>query len=256
MPERTQFENKLERLLAESAQSPAARPEFYRELMHSQVLVVPHEPVAAPDDSPGATATLKMATIVHEGTPYVPFYLAEKFLPPRTRYVGLSARTFFEITKGSHLVLNPGAQHGKLFAPDEIALLLSGRLLQAEKEFQMSPNAEVIVGSPKIIPPKLLGELAALFAQEPAVLRAWLGWYHNPALEKNPGYLLALETPREDGFRELAGRTALVLKAVGTGGEYCDIVRYEGSGVTGYFRSVDPFFAKPLWSRVRRSLFG
>lgn len=256
MPDELQFENTLERLLAEAAQSPAARPQFYRELLQSQVLVVPHEPLASADNSPGATTTLKMATIPHEGVPHVPFFLAEKFLPPRSSCVGLPAKTFFEMTRGSHLVLNPGAQHGKLFSPDEISRLLSGQLLQAEKEFQLPSNAAVIVGHPKTIPPNLLEQLSRLFATEESVLRAWLGWYHNPATEKNPGYLLAIETPRLDGFRELAGRTTLVLKEVGTGGEYCDIVRYEGSGLTGYFQSAEPFFTKPFWSRIRRSLFG
>jgi hypothetical protein len=256
MSDSTQFENTLERLLEESGNSVASRPHFYRELLLSNVLIIPHGAIEESDDPGRQTATLKMAAISHEGVDYVPFFIAEKFLPRETKYLSLPAKTFFEITKGSHLILNPGAQFGKTFSPEEVEKLLTGKMFEVEKEFQVKNSAEVIIGNPKEIPDRLLPELSRFFRSEDSVLRAWLGWYHNPELEKEPGYLLAIETTRSVDFRALAGRVSLVLKEVGTNGRYCDVVQYSGQGITGYFRSTHPFYAKPLWARLKGGLLG
>jgi hypothetical protein len=250
MNEEVTFENTLERLLMEAAESPAARPLFYRELLNSSVLICPHGDIEENEDTAKKTATLKLDAATVDGINYVRFYLSEKFLPPGSRYISLPARQFFEITKGSHLVFNPGAKLGKTFSPEEVDRLLSGKLLQPEKEFQVSKATKILIGQPTTVPTRLLTELAKYFATDDSVLRAWLAWYHNPAAEKDPGYLLAIETTRSRDFRTLAGMVTLVLKEVGTGGPYCDIVQYTGSDFTGYFRSDRPFYSKPLLRRL------
>ncbi len=256
MSDDLRFENPTERLLNEAADSVAARPEFYRELLSSRVLICPHGNIEESDDPEKDTATLKMDTVTVEGIHYVPFFLAEKFLPPGRRYVSLSAKTFFEITKGSHLVLNGGHVPMKTFSPDEVAKLLSGELLKPEKEFQVKSNASLTIGPAPQTPQQLLDQVAKFFDREPGVLRAWLGWYKNAPVESQPGYLLAIESARSVDFPDLAGRLSFVLKEVGTGGPYCDIVRYTGSDLTRYFASQDPFYAKPFWTRLKGGLFG
>jgi hypothetical protein len=82
------------------------------------------------------------------------------------------------------------------------------------------------------------------------MLRTWLGWYHNPQVEEKPGYLLSLEVKRGTDFKELAGLATVVLREVGTGGPYCDIVEYTGRGLTGYFSSQKPFYRAPLLRRI------
>ncbi|MEY2880564.1 MAG: hypothetical protein RLZZ15_2944 [Verrucomicrobiota bacterium] len=250
------FENTLERLLTEALASAGARPHFYRELLHATVLLCPHGEFEENGDSAKGTATLKMEAITHEGVHYIPFFLAEKFLPSGARYIPLPAKTFFAITKGSHLVLNPGSQAVKTFTPQEVDQLLSGQILEVESVFQAPNSAKLIVGRPVKIPDGLREQLSRFFAAEDGVMKAWLAWYHNPAVEKAPGYLLAIETPRTLDFRALAGRTSLVLKEVGTGGPYCDIVRYEGTGLTNHFRFEKPFYSKPPLTRLKAAIFG
>lgn len=256
MAESTKFENTLERLLVEATGSVAARPAFYRELLQSQVLVCPHGDFDDDSESASGKKTLRLAAIEVDGGTQIPFFVAEKFLPPRARYIGLPARTFFEITKGSRLVLNPGSQWGKFFTPEEVDGLLSGKLLQPEKEFQVRAGAQLVIGAPAETPPRLLEQLSRFFDTEPGVLRAWLAWYHQPENEPHPGYLLSIEVSRSVDFRELAGRTSLVLRQTGTAGHYCDIVAYAGNGFTAYFRTARPFYAKSFWLRAKGQLVG
>jgi hypothetical protein len=250
------FENSLERLLIEATDSPAARPQFYRELMHSSVLTCPHGDLEESDD-PKRETTLKLTVITVKEIQYVPFYSAEKFLPRGVRYLSLPARQFFEITKGSHLVLNAGDKFVKTFSPAEVERLLSGHLLEVEKEFQIKTSARLSIGKPKEIPPHLLEQLSKFFAAEDAVLRAWLAWYHQPENESRPGYLLAIETTRSVDFRVLAGMVTLVIKEVGTGGRhYCDIAQYTGHDLTSYFRFETPFYSKPALRRMWATVSG
>ncbi|HEY4248914.1 MAG TPA: enhanced serine sensitivity protein SseB C-terminal domain-containing protein [Lacunisphaera sp.] len=256
MSDDPKFENPVEGLFNEAADSVAARPHFYRELLGSQVLICPHGNIEESDDPEKYTSTLKMETVTVESIQYVPFFLAEKFLPPRRRYIPLSAKRFFEITKGSHLVLNPGHVPMKTFAPDEVAKLLSGELLKPEKEFQVKNNASLVIGPAPENPLQILDQVAKFFDREPGVLRAWLAWYKNPTVESQSGYLLAIEIVSSVDFPNLAGRLSFVLKEVGTGGPFCDIVRYTGSDFTRYFTSQKPFFSRPLWRRLKCTMFG
>lgn len=256
MSKDAQFENTLERLLTEASASAGTRPHFYRELLHAVVLVCLYGEIEDGGDSTKGASILKMAAITHEGVAYVPFFLAEKFLPRGARYVSLPARMFFEITKGSHLILNPGDNVSKTFTPQEVDRLLSGQLLEVENEFQVRNSTKFIIGQPAKIPAGLREQLAKFFAAEDGVMKAWLAWYHNPEVEKAPGYLLAIETLRTLDFRALAGRTSLVLKEVGTGGHYCDIVKYEGTGLTKHFCVERPFYSKPTWTLIKASIFG
>ncbi len=248
-PESAQFENTLERLFKEAADNEAARPYFYKELLESSVSVCPHEPLFQSEKDENSY-TLKLGTILHEGTNYVPFFTTPKRVPAGQRLAELPARVFFEVTKGSHLVLNPGQVPMKTFTPDEVARLLSGALLAPEKQFEVKERQPCVIGQPATKATRLIEQLAKHFAANPSVLRAWLGWYHNPEVEEKPGYLLALEVKRGTDFKELAGLVSVVLREVGTGGPYCDIVEYTGQGLTGYFSSQKPFYRAPFLRRI------
>lgn len=247
--ESAQFENSLERLLKEAAEGEAARPYFYKELLESLVYVCPHAPVF-PSEKSEDSYTLKLAAIPYEGIDYVPFYTTPQRVPAGSRCSQIPAKVFLEVTKGSYLVLNPGQVPLKTFTPEEVTRLLSGALLAPEKQFEIKSNAPRLIGQPPVKPTRLLEQLAKHFAGNPAVQRAWLGWYHHPQVEEKPGYLLALEVRSGTDFKELAGLVSVVLREVGTGGQYCDIVDYTGRGLTRYFCNQKPFYRAPLLRRI------
>jgi hypothetical protein len=243
------FQNTLEQLLADSAKSEASRPYFYRELLASTVYICPHEPVVQ-SNTAERESVLKLATIAHEGVNYVPFFTSPRYAPQGTAISQIPARVFFEVIKGSSAVINPGYVPMKTFTPSEIERLLSGAILAPEKQFEVKSGTRAIIGQPSHIPPRLIEQLSEHFSRNDQVIRAWLGWYHNPETEAKPGYLLAVETRRSQEFERLAGMISLVIKEVGIGTEYCDIVRYTNSGITNYFSPQRPFYSMSLGQRI------
>src|SRR5262245_54367301 len=108
----TAEENALETALRLAASDPAARPDFYRLLLESEVFVI------------GATAHKEEGSRmldagekigIHnwtrkDGSPVIPFFTSldalQRAITHPADYLKLGARSLFEITKGAALVLN------------------------------------------------------------------------------------------------------------------------------------------------------
>jgi hypothetical protein len=117
--------NSLEVALKKAVTEPSAYPLFLRELLQSKVVIVPvgPQPAAIGAVVPANTA-IALGTIAFAGRKCVPFFTSEARLPTGTEYLRLDAKTFFELTRGTHLVMNPGSDYGKEFCPEEITGLL------------------------------------------------------------------------------------------------------------------------------------
>src|SRR3989442_7817161 len=118
-------ENALELALMLAASEPAHRPEFFRLLLESTVFVLGSSG-QLPEGLEGRV-TLEAETKVEiqnwskpDGSTAVPFFSSLRALQlaiqDDQRYIALPARTFFEMTRGSNLVLNPRSDCGKEFA--------------------------------------------------------------------------------------------------------------------------------------------
>src|SRR3990172_7157059 len=103
-------QNELEAALMRAAADPAARPAFYKALVGAQVLIVPAgEPPPLVNGVLKEAAKLALAQIEIEGQPHIPLFSSEARLPQGTRYLALATSDLFTMTKGAHLILNPGA---------------------------------------------------------------------------------------------------------------------------------------------------
>src|SRR5437879_2012036 len=124
-------QNPLEIALARAANEPASRPEFYKILLESEIYVLGHTEV--PGDGRRAIPAGTKLSIVDwkktDGTPVTPFFTSiealQRGLKEEARFVAMPARSFFEITRGATLVLDPASSHGKEFFPSEIDALLA-----------------------------------------------------------------------------------------------------------------------------------
>jgi hypothetical protein len=247
--------NLLEIALKNATENPASRPAFYRELLDSKVVIIPagEPPLTAGGAVPEGTQ-IKLARVALDGRPTVPFFTSEQRLPSTAkRYLLLSARSFFEMTRGVYLVMNPGSPLGKEFVPDEVTRLLDGSLFQPQERYVTPKATQVMIGQPGVYPDELARALTGLYETLPAVRRAWLGFYHNPARDAEGGLLVALDVEPQDMDR-VVGESGIVIDSIPKKHHFVDLVRYEGRGVSAYFSSQKPFYQKSpiksLWARI------
>jgi hypothetical protein len=112
---------KLELLFSKTSQQPELFSEFLNQLLISDVFCIG-------DDSDQSNVYFQMLE-TPEGEQAIPFFLSLDTLRSSfgddLDYFIMSARDFFEMTKGAVLLLNPASDYMKEFAPDEIEFLLS-----------------------------------------------------------------------------------------------------------------------------------
>ena len=146
-------ENPLEDALLRAQTDVAARPEFF-DLLLREKLIVPGscgKPEAAPGDR------LDISTMRVNGRVYVPAFSSLARMGAATPFFRMRGRDLLVATHGAEVVLNPGAELGKVLTTREIAFLLDPSA-PAEKPPQ------VFWRQPKVYPQKLVDALRVLFA--------------------------------------------------------------------------------------------
>jgi hypothetical protein len=124
-------ENPLETALRVAIADPALRPTFYQKLLESDVYVLSASDLALRGnvklDSDLEVSLKEWKSPA--GSLFLPFFTSldtlQRSIKDKGQYVGLPARTLFEITRGKTLFLNPMGPYGKEFFPNEIDALLA-----------------------------------------------------------------------------------------------------------------------------------
>ncbi|MDX1997137.1 MAG: enhanced serine sensitivity protein SseB C-terminal domain-containing protein, partial [Thermoanaerobaculia bacterium] len=192
--------NRLEAALAKAADDPASRPEFYRLLLDSTIYVIGFT------DAPEAASRVNLKagenlSIVNwetpDGKPIIPFFASlealQRGLQEESQYVGLPARTFFEITRGSSLVLNPGSPWGKEFFPQEVNTLLESGVNQVPTTRVVEKETSVLLGQPADYPAEMVAALSRLLTKHSSVNAAYLCLMHDPAGSEKPNLVVGFE---------------------------------------------------------------
>jgi hypothetical protein len=170
-------ENNLEKALMRAATEPAARPDFCNQLLASDLYVI-----GTPDtpQNPGAMRLadgdkLHLVSVEKNGLKYLPVFSSlsrlQASVSGQQGYIAVNGRALFEMTKGSHFVLNPGSDYGKELPPGEIAMLLDPGKPQTIK---ITAPTKVLVGQPAVYPHDLVNALKACFAKHKDVVSAHL----------------------------------------------------------------------------------
>lgn len=119
-------EKKLEELLKQAADEPAYRPEFYSVLLESTIYII-----GDTGNSGSGQCKLEAGSKINiqswedqDGNPVIPFFssleMLQKAINTELSYLALPANSFFEMTLGSTLFLNPKSDYGKEFTPSEV----------------------------------------------------------------------------------------------------------------------------------------
>jgi hypothetical protein len=240
-------EDELERLLAAAATDPAARPAFTAALLDAEVYVL--GVIEGPVVDGGVTGegtSLRLVGLADGDGPVTPFFTSQQALTRYLdgaagtgevdrRFVRLACRPFFEMTRGSRLVLNPGSDHGKLFVPDEVEALLTGAEPGVTTEV-LEADRQVLVGAAAHVPAELSDVLQRFLSERP-VDAAHLGWIAHP--DGHAGYLLVVVAADRDAA--MAGFGSLAIGDV-TGGETVDVIVLPPGSDDGLLRSVPRFY--------------
>lgn len=249
------MENQLEHLLQSAAADPAARPDFYRALLASDVFVIGRTDQDAPANAPFTNPAGSQLHIVNfnrpDGSRYIPFFTSidalRKALDGEHGYISLPCKSLFELTKGTILVLNPGSKYGKAFLPNEIeALLETGSNHRAQRHVAKQ-DTRVLLGQPKDRPQTMLDALSRFFSTHPDVEAAYMCQMSDPASNSGrPSLLIGIRMAGESmqiytGAGQIAADTAPANMPV-------DLVRVTDSdeGISGYLTTqTEPFYLKP-----------
>jgi hypothetical protein len=245
-------ENALELALLLAASEPGHRPEFYRLLLESTVFVIGSSGGVV-DEGP---VTLKAGAEVQivnwvkpDGSAVIPFFSSLRALQLAVEgdehYIALPARTFFKMTQGAELVMNPRSECGKEFTPAEISALLAEGLGQLPERRVVQKATQVLLGQPANYPADLVASLSTLLAKHSNVKAAYLALMHDQSMDEKPHLLIGIEA--DGDFETVIREAGTVAGDTAPKGEPIDLIRVVRgeSGAGKYFiEQVKPFYKR------------
>ncbi|WP_417069861.1 enhanced serine sensitivity protein SseB C-terminal domain-containing protein [Niveibacterium terrae] len=244
-----------------AADDPASRPEFYEALMGSDVFVIGHADSEGEGVStiPGGAKLSIVNWEKKDGTPVIPFFTSletlQRALTEEARYVALPARSLFEVTLGSFLVLNPASPYGKEFFPNEIKALLDTGMNHVPQSRVVQRETNVLLGQPANYPSEMVSALTALLAKHSVVKAAYLCLMHDSSASEKPTLVVGFEGEGDlSKAMQAAGSVAADTAPKGEPVDFTVLKRGE-AGLSDYmFKSVKPFYER-TWGAKLRSIF-
>ncbi|TQI81734.1 type III secretion system (T3SS) SseB-like protein [Serratia fonticola] len=255
-------ENELERLLKLAVSAAAHRPAFFRELLDSTVYILGDSEQVQQEGE----ITLNAETPVNiqhwekqDGSSVVPFFSSlealQKAVEDEQPFIAMPARVLFEITQGADLFLNPKAEYGKEFFPEEVAMLLATGGIVKPAERYIDKDTQILLGQPEEYPSAMVDALTTLFSQRKPVRRAFLALMHDRAVDEKPNLLIGLEV---DGDRaeieNLINEAGSVASETAPNDEPVDfcLVSEKEQGVSHYLIThTQPFYQRRWGSWLR-----
>lgn len=222
-------DNELEQIMLHAAAEPAARPDFYRFLLASNLIVL------------GSFGdTMQIETVANETGRYHPAFTSparmKEFVPAEMSHFAISARNLFEVTRGAQFVLNPGSGLSKVLAPEEVAWCL--------KTF---PPATLRLMPPKQHPATLIKALCVLFTSRSLIRAAHLVHVVREGIDKTPHPLIGLIA---DGDLPRLAKEIMIAAAAACPGIPVEIIRLDPQGTHDPLQiqmlSTPPFYRRLL----------
>ena len=192
-------EKELDELLIQACSEPNQRPKFLEALLNADIYCI------------GTTGNEKGAQQLTEGShvqlmhfqdkngdSYLPFFTAlenlQKTIDEEQSYLCLPCKSFFELTLGAQLVLNPNSEYGKAFTPTEVEALINGNYGSYVESYEYQETTEVLLSQPLDYPHEMVKELKLLLKTLPQVKAAYLAQMHDPQRDPEPTLLIGFET--------------------------------------------------------------
>ncbi|OPY69362.1 MAG: enhanced serine sensitivity protein SseB [Syntrophorhabdus sp. PtaU1.Bin002] len=246
-------QNQFEESLIEATVDPACRPQFYKDLVESDVFIIQEGP--PPEKQGSVTLTegysLQIRHIEHNGKSYIPVFSSlqrlQAVIERESGYIALNALEFMKITAGSDLLLNPGSEYGKELTKEEIASIIDGTIWQPSERYVAEKDIQVTLGQPANYPRELVEVLIRFFKNTKQVKRAYLAHFYNPETDEKPHTLIALEVT--ENWDVVMASCGIIARDVPSPDPPVDFLQITGKGgLEDYFlRECKPFYEKKLF---------
>lgn len=173
-------ENELERSLVMAATDPAHRPQFYRDFLNAEILVIEVDP---PERAHGASVSLegnvKLLKHDYDGELMIPIFSSlarlRAVLSAPMHYLELRGADLLSMIKDTSLILNPGAPYGKVLTPSEIAGMLHEGGVSGVEPIEIDAGQRVVIGEPEMFPQEFADALCRYFKRNREVECAYIG---------------------------------------------------------------------------------
>jgi hypothetical protein len=160
----------------------------------------------------------------------------------QVNYLTAKSQDIFGFLKGAKLILNPYSDYGKEFSPDEIERLLDGSYFTGNAhEIVIEKETAVKIGQPARYPDLLIKALNRMFANDPSINTAYLGWIHDESSDVPPHYIFAISMNGD--WKKLTDAIGSTITEI-IGDEIVDIMQITGrEGIENYFiENTKPFY--------------
>ena len=246
-------ENSCEATMIKAVADQRHYPEFYREVLESTVYYIrtgeaEHKP--QPGATPGGSANI--LSVEFDGKSYLLFFTSlarlKEFIPEGAWHFGVKGREFFETTRGSELMLNPGTECCKQFSKMEISKLLDGTLFHAAAVLATVSDAEDEhkLVQPRDYPEALATALSELFKKTKEVRNAYLAKYYNSRPGDPAHYVIGLEVSGH--WERVTEAACAVAGSAKKEGERVSFIPIGNDEASEYLLDTDPFYTKKsIW---------
>lgn len=233
------MENKIEKLLRQTAEDHGYLPLFYQTLLVTDIYVLGENTsskMKAYSVKPGDEVEFQHWVLEGERV-VVPIFSSihniQKAVGYKDNFLRINGRLLFEITQGEELTLNPHGPYGKEFTVKEIGMLLSGDLFDQTQEHIWEKESKVVLEHAQNVPEGFQEALVSFLQGQPDVQTAYLARVVGDEGDQHyDHFVIGLDVA--GNYAEIVGQLSLVVSQILEGGGLADFVEI-GTGALDDF---------------------
>jgi SseB protein C-terminal domain/SseB protein N-terminal domain len=244
--------NHLETCLVAATHNPASRSDFYRALIATDLLIISENPGPAMEGEavPRGKMQVKIQLVEVAGKPHVPIFSSKQrisaIVKTEVPFIAMNGRALFSMVRGADVVMNPGAEYGKVFTAAEIESILDETIFAATDP-QIAAGKKVLLSQPAEYPTHIAEAMRGFFPKFAEVTRAYLAQADFQQSGQPPHILIGVETT--GNWQELLSQAAAVAQTIVRAGDVIDLIQMNerpDDGVSAYFRLTMPIYERAV----------
>jgi hypothetical protein len=244
-------ENKLEEYILKSFNDPSYTPEFFQNLMTSDIyFIIVDERLNNPAKDFKEGDKVNILHIEHDGVSWLPIFSSLKWLQEYAKsdcsYSLLNTKDFFAMCRKANIILNPNFEKSWQFTPEMIEGLLDGSFFKPQRTLSIEKQVDILVKEPDEYPHNLVKALSELFKRNKNVKTAYLVQCYFPESNEPEHPLVGIEVDKD--YDKILSEAGLVASRICGGSTVVDFIQIDLDSISGVCRymveNVKPFFKK------------